>query len=514
MKTMNNLIVLKRKLALLSVLLTASFVYSQEKYTESFNVNNDVLVVVNTSFTNVIFETWNKDIVEVEAYISGESLSEQEKKRIFKEWKFDVLGNSKKIVITSNIENSWNNFTYSGNNMNYVMPPNALKALEGLHTMPAIANLEDLNFNIEIPEVPELAKLPTWPFGSQQPTVISSGGNMNYSSHNSINFDSNKYKKNKQAYVNELNKQYNAKATVAEVDAWLEEVDEWSENIEKVMGEWGENFGNEFANKFGPEFEKKMEKWGEEYGKEMEKWGEQFGKDMEKWGEEMEKEAEKWSEEYENNFNYNYNDDEAHSKSKSNRTIIIRIPKGTKTEIDVRHGELKMADAYNVRATLNYSKLTANSIDGGKTLIIASYAPVTVNNWQNGELALKFVEDCQINNVNNIVLTANSSNVLMNKIHSNAKVSGSFGDLIIKSVSNDFDRITLVLENSDAELILPTSAFTFSFSGKKSPLRYPKSLQLSNSKKNDRVLVTGFNKSQSSGKAITVTADYSELKMQ
>ncbi|MEZ4858786.1 MAG: hypothetical protein R2781_08245 [Flavobacteriaceae bacterium] len=51
---------------------------------------------------------------------------------------------------------------------------------------------------------------------------------------------------------------------------------------------------------------------------------------------------------------------------KANKTIIVRMPKGTKTGDNVRHGELKMANAYNIKATLNYSPLTANSIDGGK----------------------------------------------------------------------------------------------------------------------------------------------------
>ena len=289
---MNKSIVLKHSQALFAALLIFSCVFAQTKHVESFNVTNDVLVTVNTSFTNVIFETWNKDKVEVEAFIEGEKLSEQQKKDLFKEWKFDILGNSKKIVITSNEGNNWRNFN-SSYNYNFEMPKEALKALEGIHEMPALKNLQDLKFNIEIPEVPDLEKLPKWPFGEKQPTVISGDGNYNYNfnSHTSIHFDTKKYKKNKQAYVDELNKKYKSKATVAQVDYWLEEVDAWSENIEEVMGEWGEKFGKEFELKFGPEFELKMEKWGEEFGKEMEKWGEEFGKNMEKWGEEFEKYA-------------------------------------------------------------------------------------------------------------------------------------------------------------------------------------------------------------------------------
>ena len=55
------------------------------------------MVSVNTSHTNVVFETWNKDIVQVEAFIDDESLSAKEKEEIFKNWDLDVLGNSKRL---------------------------------------------------------------------------------------------------------------------------------------------------------------------------------------------------------------------------------------------------------------------------------------------------------------------------------------------------------------------------------------------------------------------------------
>ncbi|PKA82161.1 hypothetical protein ATE92_0286 [Ulvibacter sp. MAR_2010_11] len=510
---MNNLTVLRHNITCGVLLIMTSVLFAQTKRTESFNVNNDVLVSVNTSFTNVVFETWNKNSVEVEAYVDGEKLSQKEKEELFKDWKFDILGNSKKIVVTSNVGNNWKNYSY---NMDFVMPHDALKALEGIHEMPVMKNLQNMHLDIKVPKVPKLEKLPKWPFGNQEPSVISGDGSFNYNfnSNTSINFDSNKYKKNKQAYVNELNKKYNSNATVGQVDKWLEEVEAWSKNVEEVMGKWGENFGKEFDMKFGPEFEKEMEQWGEEFGKRMEQWGEEYGKKMEQWSEEHEKNAEKWSNEFEKNFNVYYNDGNESGKSKVNRTIIIRMPKGTKTEVDVRHGELKMADAYNMKATLNYSTLTANSIDGGKTLINASYAPVIVNNWQDGALYLKFVNDCTINNVKNIQLNANSSDVVLNSIQNSANLTGSFGNLFINAVSNDFTNINIVLENTDVSIKLPTTAFSFSYNGKKSTLQYPRSLQLNTSKDNGKVMVKGFNKSNTGSKAVTINAAYSNVKMQ
>ena len=61
------------KLSTLVVLaLATTFGYSQKKYVESFNVSDNVEISVNTSFTNVVFETWNKNKVEVEAFIEGD----------------------------------------------------------------------------------------------------------------------------------------------------------------------------------------------------------------------------------------------------------------------------------------------------------------------------------------------------------------------------------------------------------------------------------------------------------
>ncbi|MEZ4858785.1 MAG: hypothetical protein R2781_08240 [Flavobacteriaceae bacterium] len=150
--------------------------------------------------------------------------------------------------------------------------------------------------------LPDFKKIPKWPFSKDHPNIKNKEGYTNYDCNNEtgIQFNQDEYQKNKEAYVAKLNKKYDAKVSVKEVDAWLKEVDVWAAEFEKVMENWGENFGKKFEMQFGPDFEKKMEKWGEEFGekfsKDMEQWGEefgeQFGKDMEKWGEEFGKNME------------------------------------------------------------------------------------------------------------------------------------------------------------------------------------------------------------------------------
>ena len=521
---MKSLVVFSHRLAAVGLLLLTTIAIGQDRYKESFKIGNDALVEVNVSYADVVFETWNKNYVEVEAYVEGKGLSSKEKKEIFKAWKFDVLGNSKKVVISSNSGNQWNNFDSS-----YHFE--GLESLESLSGLEALKSLGDINWNIVVPDVPNYDEFPNWPFSDGTPN-IKGGDNNNFNFHNGISFsfDTDDYEKDKKGYVNKLNKKYNTKVTVKEVDNWLDDLEEWSEGFEEVMEEWGEEFGREFELKLGPEFEKKMEKWGEAFGKDMEEWGEAFGKDMEEWGENFGKEIEKWAEQFEDSdgdFSKTVTTDEDGNKnisihksknvksssSKVKKKIIIRMPKGTKTDINVRHGEVKMADVYNINATLKYASFIANSIDGGKSLINASYAPVSVNNWIEGDLNVKYVDDCKLNTIHNINLEANSSNVNINTINKKAFLSGSFGELAIYKISNNFEIIDIVLENTDAKIRIPDAAFSFYFNGKKSPFSAPASLEINKNVNGGRVVLNGFNKSKSP-KSININASYSNVNLQ
>ncbi|PQB03852.1 hypothetical protein BST85_02235 [Aureitalea marina] len=519
-------------------LLCTSLIFAQNKYKESFKVGKDALVSVNTSHTDVIIETWNKDVVEVEALVEGEDLTADEKKEIFDNWTFDVLGNSKKVIVTSNEGSLWGGFE----NLRALEGLAELESLKNLADMPTMEgfemNMDNFSFQFDVPDIPETDDFPNWPFTDDQPSVVSSGkgSKVNVSKHNGMKFDRSEYEKNKQAYVNKLNKKYKSNASVGEVDKWLGEVDKWAEEFEKVMEEWGENFSYSFENNFGPEFEEKMEKWAEEYSeqweawgeefgeklsKDMEKWGEEFGKDMEEWAEDFAKDAEKWAEKYEDNGNVKViisDDDDDESifidKKKVKKTIIIRMPKGTRTDINVRHGEVKMADATNLRATLNYSTLTANSIDGGSTLINASYAPVYVNNWKEGSLKINYVEDCKLNTVGSIDLDAVSSDVNIFNMSKGGRLSGSFGNLFIKNIDNSFDRLNIILENTDATIKLPQSAFVLDYDGKRSRVEIPDNMKVSKTSSGDRTLIEGYKGSSSANSKLSITALYSKVYMQ
>ncbi|CAM3521257.1 hypothetical protein [Aequorivita lipolytica] len=465
------------KLSTAIVLLLVSVIgYSQKKYVESFNVNDNVEVFVNTSFTNIIFETWNKNKVEVEAFIDGDKLSENEKQQQMKNWKLEVTGNSKKVAISSNVSNQ----AFAMNDMpimDFIGP-----LMEDM-VMPMIQN-------IKVPPLPK--------------DLLENIGN--------IQFDYEEFQKDEEGYMKKFEAKMDKK---------------FGKDFEKRMEQWGKSFEDSWdekrADSIGEAYGKKMETWGENFGQRMEAWGEEYGKKMEAWASQMEKDMEKEGGNYSKTVtkspkgttivvqgNRSLNSGGSNAK----KTIIIRLPKNAKTNVNIRHGELKMADANNVKANLDYTPFTANSIDGGQTLINASYAPVMVNVWKQGVLNVKFVDNCKIENVQNINLQANSSDVRIGTISNQAFLSGSFGDLRIDKVSEGFETLDIRLENTDAIVKVPAGAFSFYFNGKKSTLKYPKSLQLKESKSADRVLVKGFSQNNASNKTITINSNYSNVSLQ
>ncbi len=468
MKTIN---LYKRSTAFLLLLLMGTLSYSQHRRVESFNVADDVEVTVNTSYTNIIFETWNKNKVEVEAYIEGEKLSEKERQEAMKNWDLDINGNSKKVNISSNARNQ----SFAMGNM----PPMDFIG-------PMMENMKPM-LQMQVPPLP--------------PDMMENIGN--------IQFDYEAYQRDEKGYMKKF-------------EAQMDEM--FGKDFQKKMEDWGKRFENSFnarADSTGQSYAQKMKAWGEASQKRMEAWGEEYGKKMEAWARELEKQYENEGDNFTKTVTHSPKGTSIAIKgnrsaigNKAKKTIIIKLPKNAKTNVNIRHGNLKMADANNLKANLNYTPFRANSIDGGQTLISASFAPVVINTWKQGVLNVKFVEECVIETVRNINLQANSSDVRFGNITGQAFLSGSFGDLEIDRVADGFETLDIHLENSDAKVKVPGGAFSFYFNGRKSTLKYPRSLKANESKNADWTVVKGFNQTNSSNKTITINSTFSNVSLQ
>ncbi|TNJ43062.1 hypothetical protein KFZ70_11725 [Tamlana fucoidanivorans] len=490
-----NRIIIKSLVFTLS-LLTATGVMAQQKLikvSQAIKVNSDVNINLNTSHCNIVFDTWKKDVVEIEAYIEGEQLSEEELDDALKSWKIDIDATTDKVTIGTQGRgtNVWVYRTDTHGDGEAVEA--VIKELKyELAEIPEI----DFDVHVEVPEVPEIPEIPELPPLPPLPEGVGA-----------VTFDYNAYKKEGEKYL----EAYSKKFEEAYGEAFAKKMQAWSETFEE---RWNEE-----------EFNKKMEEWGERYAENMEahqeriiahearnqvhkERAEAIKTQVKRRQEELKhhqkervillKEREKRIEELVHG--------KAHGKVK--KTIKIKMPKGTKLKVDVKHGEIEFAaNIDNLRADLAYTKFKAQSIDGSLTSINASYSPVYVSTWHVGQLNLKYVKKAQIDYANHLVLNATSSNVDVNHLLKSAVIDGTIGDLKILNIDDKFSSLNMILQNSDVVINLPDVDCNVQYNGTKSRFSHPK--------KSPNEQVSNFSTGNlASGKSIVVNAKYSTVTMQ
>ncbi|WGD34072.1 hypothetical protein [Olleya sp. YS] len=494
-------------LNLILLLVTVSVTAQQKlsKIDQSVRANKDVTVDLNTSHTNIIVETWNKDYIEVEAYIESKKLTKEQLQKAIDNWDVTLTGDSDYVTITSKGARG----IWSDDLSVTILDEASIEALANLpetlelNLEPVLKSLENLEVLGELPEKLKLLNLPKSPDG-------------NYN----IDFDYDRYKKEGESYLNSWSKKYRTEYG----EAYEKEMREWAKSInqedldqfEKDMEEWGKQLGKKMEEAFGEDFEKSMEEWGENFGKKMEEaFGEDFEKRMEAFGERLEKELVPKLEELEKRFEAEFNEDGKKTTKKSGKlfedidynttkTIIIKMPKKAKLKLNVRHGELKLANVLeNTKGDISHGSLIANHITGGNTSINVSYAKVAVKDWMSGELKLKYVDDAIIANANNLILNAVSSDIEINTLSGNSVINGSFGDLLINTIASDFSNLNIILENSDAKLNLPNTDYNLFYSGNKS--------KFNNVSTSNKTIKHYPNNNSNTSKTIVINAKFSTV---
>jgi hypothetical protein len=477
-------------------------VSAQEKLTKiskKIEVTKDVEIDLNTSYVQIEIDTWNKNTLEIEAYVEGEKLSKEELQKALKSWNLKVEGSGSNVRITSDgSHGSWD----FPEGTHVFESLEALKALEVLGDMdfgdlpempemPELPEMPEIE-RLEMPELPEIPELPELPDGVT-----------------SVSFDSEAYKKDGEAYLEKWSREYPSKDR-EKMKAWgrkMATIDFTA--FEKRMEGWGEKFGKRFDG----EWSKKMEAWGDRYGEKMEVRAKALEKRMESREKEMEKRHEKLAEAHEKRQEAHEERSEKishrfdlHGKDVK-RTIKIKMPKNAKLNMNVRHGELKMSSViYNLKADISHSNLLANHIDGSNTSISVSYSPVQVNTWSDGELNLKYVEDAHLNMVASLRLNSNSSDMYIDNLTGTAIIDGSFGDLSISKISEAFTNLNIVLENSEAMIKLPSNTVDYSmyFKGNRSRL---------NDELTTQQTINNYPNSKTSGKTIVINAKFSDVAL-
>jgi len=474
-----------------------------EKLSKTVKANKDVTLRLDTNHTNIVIDTWDRNEIQVEAYIESNELSKEDLREVLESWDVEVDGSGANVSIESiGGFGGLNGIKIDLSGLDILKDINInIPEIPEMPIMPEMPVMPELNINI--PEIPNIPDLPELPEGV----------------HN-VNFDVEKYKKDGEPYLDKWSQEFEDKYG----KGYKEKMKKWAREFAKV--DWDafstrmEKWGDEFGEKFGEDYGKDMEEWGKEYSKrfdgkwakEMEEWGEkfgeQFGKEWEEKGKEIEERMKEFEEEWEgkeDELEKRFEDLEK-KNNKVKKTIKIKMPKDTKLKVNVRHGELKFASViHNLKADISHSSLLADRIDGSATSINASYSPVLVNHWDEGELTLKYVDDALLKNVKKLVLFSNSSNINIDYLAGNSIIDGSFGELAIHNILDSFSNLNIVLENSDAHIKLPNSDYDLLFKGDRSRF---------NGERTDKKEIKNYPNNTTSNKTIVVNAKFSNIVMQ
>ncbi|SIQ39939.1 hypothetical protein [Maribacter ulvicola] len=463
----------KQLIIALGLLISTSFMAQEENktYQERFIVAEDAVVNINTSYADIEFESWDKDEVAISATITLEGATKEEAESYFKNSPIEILGNSKEIKISSK---SKNNDFFASFDADHIFNHGGM----GIE-VPEIAS-----FVVNVPQIAPFPEMPPLP----------------------------------------------------QTEAFIFNYEKYQEEGDKYMKKWQKNFEKSFDKKH----QKRLEEWAERmeekaeameqrleaHNKRRAELMERHHEKMEKRQEELQERQEKMEEEREerriiiqsneNSPNIFYYSNEGEQKNfKIKKTIKISLPKSTRIKMDVRHGEVKLAEnTKNLNANLSHSSLWAVTIEGEETTVSASYTPVSVQKWNYGQLSTSYSEEISLSEVVQLQLQATSSDVTIQKLFKNAFIKNDFGAVHVLELGNDFKELDVSVKNGELNVNVPNVAANIYVKGNSSTLKLPKSVQMVETKNGNTTIHKGHHIKNDSKRSIVITSDYSEVVLQ
>lgn len=453
-----------------------------KEYKETFNAGQETVVNINTSYADIEFETWNKNQIVVEAVISLEGATEEEAEAYFSKDVVEILGNSKEVKIST----AGNKEFFFANHHGDMQ-----------HMTIEIPDLEPLFLDLQIPDIPEI--IMDMPMPPMPPMKFR-------------NFDYEAYQREGEAYLKEWTKDFEKnfdKEYEKEIEAWGQEMEKRVEEREKAREEMMRQ--REEMREEREEIRQEMQEARAEAQEERRRIREEQRKAAREY-QKAQRESNSWvGEEVGPNVFYGSADGKKRNY-KVKKVIRVKMPKSAKLKMNVRHGEVKLAEnTNNINATLSYARLLASTIDGDKTSIVASYSPIAVKSWNFGELVTNYSEGVELNEVRSLTLHSNSSDITIDRFYNNALIHSDFGALKIKDIDQNFKELTISLKNAELECFLPNTDFEIGISGNDSTLKKPNTLNLIN---HEDGKTFSYSNNSSSSKQITIDSMYSEIVLQ
>jgi len=192
---------------------------------------------------------------------------------------------------------------------------------------------------------------------------------------------------------------------------------------------------------------------------------------------------------------------------KISKVLEVFIPRNSNLKFKTRYGSINVLnDLNNAKAIVQYSPFKAEKITGKNTQLAISFAPVLINTWNNGQLALEYVKQSKINRVEDIKLLSNSSKTQINTIRGSAKIESLFGVINVLEMDTDFSQLSLLSNNSDLAFTIPKSAFNFAYSGNRSRIKIPDDrLSLKAIESLGNQMLHGYSKSRNTDREIQMS---------
>lgn len=475
---------------LLCLITIGAFGQKQTKtFNETFTVANESVLDIDTSHADIEFETWNKDQLVIEATIELEGATAEEAADYFENSGFEILGNSKKVSIKTGVESTW-------------FLRHAVSGIQNFEfEIPEMPEMDSLNFDFDF-DFAELQDMPQFPMNT------------------AAEFDHQAFEKDGEKYLRKWQKEF-----VKGYDKdHVKELEEWAERMEVSQLE-----SQKKRKRMAEKREKLHEKRTEAHNKRMEKMAEVQEHRLEV----QANRRERLLEIRENGRSVNdsmrvffmdngskpnifYSSSKGASKNyKVKKSIKIKMPKSMKINMNVRHGEVKLAEnTKNINATLSHASLWAATIDGDKTIINASYSPVSVQHWNYGQLRANYSKKVDLKRVMNLRLNAKSSDITIDNLLVSAYIKNDLGPIQINSIGKDFKEIDISLQNAELNFKTPEVPFTIYVNGTSSQLTCPTDIKLIRTRNGNTIINKGFRDDKNASGSIVIHSKYSDVVLE
>ena len=101
--------IIKLKYVMLSLLFVSLASFAQtKKLSKNYKTSTDVNVELDSRHTNIIIENWDRDEVQIEAYLEGATGDKESTKKLMESWELTTSGNGNTVKIKSGGGSNWN----------------------------------------------------------------------------------------------------------------------------------------------------------------------------------------------------------------------------------------------------------------------------------------------------------------------------------------------------------------------------------------------------------------------